>query len=334
MKFDQLHRREFITLLGGAAAASIAWPLAAIAQQSGKLRTIGFLGPNTRSGASDWVAALAQRLRELGWIEGRTVTIEYRWAEGREERLAEIAAEFVRLKVDVIVTSGTPAVMASKQATSVIPIVFATAGDPVGSGLVASLARPGGNVTGLATLVADLAGKRLELLREIVPGLGRLAIMGNASNPFTVLELDEVQAAAGTLGLEVVTLEIRRAQDIAPAFEALKSRADALYVCTDALANTNRIRISTSALGVRLPTMHGSRDYVEAGGLMSYGPNYPDLFRRSADYVDKILHGAKPGDIPVEQPTKYELVVNLITAQALDLTLPPILLARAEEVIE
>ena len=329
-----MKRREFITLIGGAAAASIAWPLAAIAQQSGKLRTIGFLGPNTRSGASDWVAALAQRLRELGWIEGRTVTIEYRWAEGREERLAEIAAEFVRLKVDVIVTSGTPAVMASKQATSVIPIVFATAGDPVGSGLVASLARPGGNVTGLATLVADLAGKRLELLREIVPGLGRLAIMGNASNPFTVLELDEVQAAAGTLGLEVVTLEIRRAQDIAPAFEALKSRVDALYVCTDALANTNRIRISTSALGVRLPTMHGSRDYVEAGGLMSYGPNYPDLFRRSADYVDKILHGAKPGDIPVEQPTKYELVLNLTTAKALGLTVPLPLLARADEVIE
>ena len=331
---SNMRRRDFITLLGGAAATSIAWPLAAIAQQSGKLRTIGFLGPNTRSGASDWVAALAQRLRELGWIEGRTVTIEYRWAEGREERLAEIAAEFVRLKVDVIVTSGTPAVMASKQATSVIPIVFATAGDPVGSGLVASLARPGGNVTGLATLVADLAGKRLELLREIVPGLGRLAIMGNASNPFTVLELDEVQAAAGTLGLEVVTLEIRRAQDIAPAFEALKSRADALYVCTDALANTNRIRISTSALGVRLPTMHGSRDYVEAGGLMSYGPNYPDLFRRSADYVDKILHGAKPGDIPVEQPTKYELVLNLTTAKALGLTVPPSLLARADEVIE
>ena len=329
-----MRRREFITLLGGAAAASIAWPLAAIAQQSGKLRTIGFLGPNTRSGASDWVAALAQRLRELGWIEGRTVTIEYRWAEGREERLAEIAAEFVRLKVDVIVTSGTPAVMASKQATSVIPIVFATAGDPVGSGLVASLARPGGNVTGLATLVADLAGKRLELLREIVPGLGRLAIMGNASNPFTVLELDEVQAAAGTLGLEVVTLEIRRAQDIARAFEALKSRADALYVCTDALANTNRIRISTSALGVRLPTMHGSRDYVEAGGLMSYGPNVPDQWRRAAEYVDKILHGAKPGDIPVEQPTKYELVLNLTTAKALGLDVPPMLLARADEVIE
>jgi ABC-type uncharacterized transport system substrate-binding protein len=213
--------------------------------------------------------------------------------------------------------------------------VFATAGDPVGSGLVASLAHPGGNVTGLATLAADLAGKRLELLREVVPGLRRLAIMGNVGNPFTVLELGEVQAAADTLGLEVDTLEIRRAEDIAPAFESLKGRrADALYVCTDALANTNRIRINTLALGARLPTMHGSRDFVEAGGLISYGPNFPDLFRHAADYVDKILHGAKPSDIPVEQPTKFDLVVSLITATALGLTLPPTLLARADEVIE
>jgi putative tryptophan/tyrosine transport system substrate-binding protein len=267
-------------------------------------------------------------------IEGRTVAIEYRWAEGRNERLAEIAAEFVRLKVDIIVTSGTPQVVAAKQATSVIPIVFAAAGDPVASGLVASLARPGGNATGLSSLVADLAGKRLELLREVVPALRRLAIMGNVGNPLTVLELGEVQAAAGTLGLEVHTLEIRQAQDITPAFEALKGRADALYVCIDALVNANRIRINTSALGARLPTMHGSRDYVEAGGLMSYGPNYPDLFRRSADYVDKILHGAKPGDIPVEQPTKFDLLVNLTTARALGLDLPPTLLARADEVIE
>jgi ABC-type uncharacterized transport system substrate-binding protein len=327
-----MRRRDFITLLGGTAAA---WPLAARAQQPGKLSTIGFLGPNTRSAASEWVAALVQRLRELGWIEGRTIAIEYRWAEGRAERFAQIAAEFVRRKVDVIVTSGTQAVIAAKQATSIIPIVFATAGDPVGSGLVASLAHPGGNVTGLATLAADLAGKRLELLREVIPGLRRLAIMGNVGNPFTVLELGEVQAAADTLGLEVDTLEIRRAEDIPPAFEALKGRrADALYVCTDALANTNRIRINTLALGARLPTMHGSRDYVEAGGLISYGPNFPDLFRHAADYVDKILHGSKPSDIPVEQPTKFDLVVSLITATALGLTLPPTLLARADEVIE
>jgi len=324
-------RREFITLLGAAAAA---WPFAARAQQAGKLPTIGFLGPNTRSAASEWVVALAQRLRELGWMEGRTITIEYRWAEGREERFPEIAAEFVRLKVELIVTSGTPAVMASKKATSVIPIVFATAGDPVGSGLVASLARPGGNVTGLATLANELAGKRLELLREVVPGLRRLAIMGNVGNPFTVLELGDVQAAAHTLGLEVVMLEIRRAQDLAPAFHALKSRADALYVCTDALANTNRIRINIAAVGERLPTMHGSRDYVEAGGLMSYGPNFPDLFRRAGDLVDKILRGAKPADLPVEQPTKFDLVVNLTTAKALGIDVHASLLARADEVIE
>ena len=326
-----MKRREFITLLGGAVAA---WPLAARAQQPGRLRTIGFLGPNTHSAASEWVAALVKRLRELGWTEGRTITIEYRWAEGREERFAEIAAELVRLKADVIVTSGTQAVMASKNATSVIPIVFATAGDPVGSGLVASLARPGGNVTGLATLANELAGKRLELLREVVPSLRRLAIMGNVGNPYIMLELDEVRAAARMLGLEAITLEIRRAQDLASAFEALKSGADALYVCTDALVNTHRIRINIAALGERLPTMHGSRDFVEAGGLMSYGPNFPDMFRRTADYVDKILRGAKPGDLPVEQPTKFDLVVNLTTAKALRLEIPPTLLTRADEVLE
>src|SRR5262249_51164041 len=190
-------------------------------------------------------------------------------------------------------------------------------GDPVGSGLAASLARPGGNATGLSTQHAELASKRLELLREVVPRLGRLAIMGNVGNPITVLELGEVQAAAGTLGLEVATLKIREAQDIASAFETLKGRADALYVCIDALTATNRIRINSLALGARLPTMHGTRDYVEAGGLMSYGANFPDLFRRAAEYVDKILRGAKPGDIPVEQPTKFDLVINLTTAKAL-----------------
>jgi putative tryptophan/tyrosine transport system substrate-binding protein len=271
---------------------------------------------------------------ELGWIEGRTVAIEYRWAEGRDERLAEIAAEFVRLKVDIIVTSGTSQVLVAKQATSVIPIVFATAGDPVGNNLVASLARPGGNATGLSNQMTDIVGKKLELLREVVHGLGRLAIMANVGNPTVVLEMGEVQAAAATLGLEVHTLEIRQAQDITPAFEALKGRADALYVCIDALVNANRIRINTSALGARLPTMHGSRDYVEAGGLISYGPNTPNQFRRAADYVDKILHGAKPGDIPVEQPTKFDLVINLTTAKALGITVPPSLLARADEVIE
>jgi putative ABC transport system substrate-binding protein len=326
-----MRRREFIALFGGTAAT---WPLAARGQQPAKLPTIGFLGQSTRSAASEWVAAFVQRLRELGWIENRTVAIDYRWAEGRDEQFADIAAEFVRLKVDVIVTSGTPQVLAAKQATSAIPIVFATAGDPVALGLIASLARPGGNVTGLATLSADLAGKRLDLLREVVPGLRRLAILVNVGNPATVLELGEVQAAAGTLGLELVTLEIRHAQDIVPAFEALKGRSEAIYVCTDALINTNRIRITILAVGARLPTMHGSRDYVEAGGLMSYGVNFPDRFRRAADYVDKILRGTKPGNIPVEQPTKFDLIINLTTAKVLGLAIPESFLLRANELIE
>ena len=324
-------RRELLAALGGAAAA---WPLAARAQQSGKLQTIGFMGQSTRSAASEWVAPFVQRLRELGRIEGRTVTIEYRWAEGREERIAQIAAEFVRLKVDIVVTSGTPEVLAAKQATSVIPIVFATAGDPVANGLIDSLARPGGNVTGLSLQSNDIAGKRLGLLREVVPGLGRLAILANVSNPFSVLELGETRAAARMLGLEADSLEIRQGEDIATAFEAVKGRAEAVYVCTDGLVNANRIRINTLALAARLPTMHGYRDYVEAGGLMSHGANLPDLFRRSADYVDKILRGAKAGDIPVEQPTKFDFIVNLTTAKALGITVPLTLQASANEVIE
>jgi putative tryptophan/tyrosine transport system substrate-binding protein len=326
-----IRRREFITLLGGAAAV---WPVAARAQQAAKLPTIGFLGATTPSAQSQWTAAFVERLRELGWIEGRNVAIEYRWMEGRNERVAEIAAEFVQLRVDAIVVQGTAAVVGAKQATSVIPIVFALAGDPVGSGLVASLARPGGNVTGLSGQQADIAAKRLELLREVVPSLHRLAIVANVGNPYAILELGEIQGGARALGLEAATFGIRRAEDVAPAFRALKGRADALYVINDPLVNTNRVRIIISALGARLPTMHGSREHVEAGGLMSFGPNYPDLFRRTADYVNKILRGAKPGDIPVEQPTKFDLVVNVLTAAALGITLPPTLLATADEVIE
>jgi putative ABC transport system substrate-binding protein len=327
-----IRRREFIALLGSTAAT---WPSAARAQQPAKLPFIGFMGQTTRSVAGEWTAAFVQRLRELGWIDGHNVAIEYRWGEGRDERFAEIAAEFVRLKVDVIVTSGTSQVLAAKRVTSVIPIVFATAGDPVGTGLVTSLARPGGNVTGLSNQMLDLEGKQLELLREVVPNLRRLAIIGNVDNPANVIVIGEVQAAARMLGLEVVTLEIRRAEDIALAFEALvEGRAQALYVSPDALVITNRARIHTLAMAMRLPTMYGSRDYVEAGGLMSYGPNYPNLFRRAAEYVDKILRGAKPGDIPVEQPTKFELVINLTTAKALGLDVPERLLALADDVIE
>jgi putative ABC transport system substrate-binding protein len=325
-----MRRREVITLLGGA----VAWPVTARGQQPGKLPTIGYLGQSTASAESNRVAVFVQRLRELGWTEGRTAAIEYRWGEGRNERFAELAAEFVRLKVDVIVTAGSASATAVKQATSVIPIVFTAMGDPVGTGLIGGLARPGGNVTGLSTLATDLVGKRLELLREVVPRLSRLAVITNAGNPQTVLEMREVQTSAHTLGLEVVTPEIRAAEDIAPAFEAFEGRAEALLVVFDALVSTNRIRISTLALGARLPTMHGTRDNVEVGGLMSYGPNLPDLWRRAGDYVDKILRGTRPADIPVEQPTKFEVVGNLITARALRLAVPPSLLARADEVIE
>jgi ABC-type uncharacterized transport system substrate-binding protein len=324
-----MRRRDFMTLLGGAAA----WPITARAQQTG-MPVIGLLGSSTPLAMSQWVAAFVQRLRDLGWTEGRTVVIEYRWAEGRSSRAAEIAAEFVRLKVDVIVTYSTSPVLAAKQATSVIPIVFAAANDPVGADLVASLARPGGNVTGLSVQQAEVAGKKLELLREVVPGLRHLAIMANTGNPGSMLEMGEAQAAARTLGLEAITVEIRRAEDIAPGFDALKGRAEALYVCTDPLVVTNRARIHTLAMGARLPTIYNSREYVEAGGLLSYGPNWPHMWNRAAGMVDKILRGAKPGDIPVEQPTKFDLVINLTTAKVLGLEIPPTLLARADEVIE
>jgi putative ABC transport system substrate-binding protein len=323
-----MKRREFITLLGSAAAE---WPLAARAQQ--KLPTIGYLGTAAAAAWAPWTAAFVQRLHELGWTDGRTVEIQYRWAEGRAERWAEIAAEFVRLKVDVIVTGGNAAV-AAKQASCAVPIVFALVDDPVGLGLIASLARPGGNVTGLSIQNPDLAGKRVELLREVVPGLRRLAIMANVELPSAASEMREVQTAARTLGLDAATFPIRRAEDIAPAFEALKGSADALYVVGDGLVITHRVRINTLALIARLPTIYPVREYVDAGGLMSYGPNFPNQFRRAADYVDKILRGAKPGEIPVEQPTKFDLVINLTTAKALGLTIPESFLLRADEVIE
>jgi len=325
---SSMKRREFILAFGGAAAA---WPLAARAQQTPPM--IGFLWPASASAMSAWTAAFVQRLRELGWIEGRTIRIEYRWGDGRADRLPGIAAEFVRLKVYVIVTTGTP-VPILKEATSTIPIVFTIANDPVGAGLVGSLSRPGGNATGLSQLAADLGGKRVELLREVIPDLRRLAILSNVGNAATASEMIQVAQSARTLGLEVVNSEIRRSEDITPAIEALKGRADAIYVQADRLMNTNRVRISTLALGARRPTLGGIREYVEAGGLMSYGPNFPDLFRRAAEYVDKILRGAKPDDLPVEQPTKFDLVVSLTTAKVLGLNVPEAFLVRADEVIE
>jgi putative ABC transport system substrate-binding protein len=279
------------------------------------------------------VVAFVQRLRDLGWTEGRNVAIEFRWAEGRTERFTEIATEFVRLKVDVIVTAGG-AVLATKQVTSAIPIVFALALDPVGGGMVTSLARPGGNVTGLSLQSTDLASKRLELLREAIPGVRRLAVLANAGYPAAAVEIGEIQAAARKFGFEVAIPEIRRGEDIAPAFETLKGQTQALYVAPDPLTFTHRVQINSLALGARLAVISFAREYVEAGALMSYGPNYVDLFRKAAEYVDKILRGAKPGDLPVQQPTKFELVVNLTTAKVLGLTLPETLLSRADEVIE
>ena len=307
-------------------------PLAA--QQSAKLPTIGFLGPNSSSIDNPRVGALVQRLRELGWTEGRNVAIEYRCAEGRTEHLAEFAAEFVRLNVDVIVTSGTPPVIAAKRATSVIPIVFAAVGDPVGAGLVASLARPSGNVTGNSLQATDLAGKRLELLREAVPGLRSLAVMANVDSPPAMVEMREAQAASRLLGIEVITSEIRHPEDIEPAFEAFKGRAEGLYVGLDPLVTTNRARIAASALAARLPTIFNVREFVEAGGLMSYGPSFLALYRRTGDLVDKILRGAKPADLPVEQPTEFDLTLNLKTAKALGLIVAQSILVRANEVIE
>jgi putative ABC transport system substrate-binding protein len=323
-----MKRREFIAALGGAAV----WPAAARAQPA-KLPTVGFLIPGTpASSFGPRVAACTQRLRELGWIEGRTIAIEYRWTE--PQRFDEIANEFVRLKVDIIFTAGTPPAIAAQKATSKIPIVFVAAGDPVGTGLVASLARPGGNITGWSNQTRDLAGKRLELLREIVPDLRKLAILVRTENVSAVSETREVRAAAETIGIQVVPLEIRGANDIAPALDALKARADALYVVVDSLVTVHAVRINAIALGASVPTMHGARELVAAGGLMSYGADFPDLWRRSAEHIDKILRGAKPADIPVEQPIKFELIINLTTAKALGLAVPPTLLARADEVIE
>jgi putative tryptophan/tyrosine transport system substrate-binding protein len=326
-----MDRRRF--LLTSLAATFMA-PLAAQAKQPGKVPIIGLMGSGTAAGQKAWTTAFVERLRELGWGEGRTLAIQYRWAEGRGARFAEIAAEFVRLRVDVIVTHNTPPTVAAKKATSTIPIVFATAGDPVGSGIVSSLARPGGNVTGLSSQAPDAAGKRLELLREVVPGLRRLAVLADVGNPYALVDAAEVEKAARPLGLEVMRAEMRVAEDIEPAFEAFKGRAQALYVIAVPLLFVNRVRINKLALAARLPTSHAVQEYVEAGGLMSYGPNWPDMWSRAADLVDKVLRGTKPADIPVQQPGRFDLIINLQTAKALGLTIPPSLLARADQVIE
>jgi putative ABC transport system substrate-binding protein len=325
-----MRRREFITLLGGAAV----WPLPASAQQGPNLPTIGFLGAGSPDTAGPWVVVFAQRLRELGWIEGRTINIDLRWAQGRKDRSAEIAAEFVRMKVDVIVTYSAEHALIAKQTTAAVPIVATLLPDPRAAGLT-SIAHPGGNFTGISSQNVDLTGKRFELLHEVVPDLRRLAILFNGNNPASPLELDVIRSVGRSLGVEVLTSELRSGEDIASAFAAMKgAQPDALYVIGDPLVFANRTRINTLAVAARLATIYATREFVEAGGLMSYGPNYPALFRRAAEYVDKILRGAKPGDLPVEQPKQYDLVVNLITAKALGLIIPESFLWRVDEVIE
>jgi putative tryptophan/tyrosine transport system substrate-binding protein len=325
-----MRRREF---LAGLSVATV-WAAAARAEQAKKMPTIGFLGAATPEAWSRWRKAFVQRLGELGWIEGKTVAIEYRWAEGRTERYADIASEFVRANVDVIFTVGSAAQKAM-QTTSVIPIVFAIAPDPVGTGLVASLSRPGGNVTGVSSQAADLAAKRLEILREVLPELRKVVVLFDANNPVLIIEFHDVQTTAGRLGLDVVTIGIRQADDLRPGtFEAAVGRSSALYAVSDPFILANRARVMVLANGARLPSIHAFREYVEAGGLMSYGPNYASLFARAGDFVDKILRGTKAGDLPVEQPTKFELAINLNTARVLGITIPPTILARADEVIE
>jgi putative tryptophan/tyrosine transport system substrate-binding protein len=323
-----MRRREFIRLLGSTAV----WPIAAHAQQGGK-KVVGRFGAGSATAPLNEVTTEA--LRELGWVEGENVVYERRFAEDRVERLPELAADLVRLKVDVIVAGGTLAPLAAKRATSTIPIVMNSCGDPLGTGLVASLARPGGNVTGMSLMVPELAGKRLELLREILPKLARVAVLWDAANPYTTIGFKETQSGARTLGVEVQSLEVRSPDDFDRAFEAARQQhPDALVTVDDPLTLDHVKLITDFTAGQRLSSVHELKEFAAAGGLVSYGTNLADVIRRAAGYVDKILKGAKPADLPVQQPTKFELVINLKTAKALGLTVPPSLLARADEVVE
>jgi putative ABC transport system substrate-binding protein len=325
-----MRRREFIALLGSSVAG---WPRAARAQQGEKRYTIGILSAGSEPTALN--AAFLNALRELGWVEGKNVVFEHRYAENRLERLPELAADLVQLNVDLIAAAGTLAPLAAKLATPTIPIVMTAAGDPLGSGLVASLARPGGNITGMSLMAPDLGGKRLELLKEVLPRLSRVAVLWNAANPYSALVFKETQAGGQTLGIEVQSLEVRDPDDFDATFEvARRQLPEALITIEDPLTVGHRKRIADFAIGQQLPSLHGVREFAAAGGLMSYGASLADLYRRAAGYADKILRGAKPADLPVQQPTKFEFVVNLKTARMLGLRIPDKLVALADEVIE
>jgi putative ABC transport system substrate-binding protein len=324
-----MRRREFLAGVGTAA-----WPFVAWAQQPRKLRVVGYLGSGAAVVQRPFASAFAQRMRELGWIEGQTLAIEYRWGEGREQRFDSYAAEFVKLGVDAIVTSGSAPVLAAKRATTTIPIVFAANADPVGSGLVESFSRPGGNITGVSAQSGEAPGREIEFLHQLVPGLRRLAIIANAGSPGSMFEMKAAETAAHALGLEAATFPLQGPNDLATAFYKIAGHVDAIYAVPDPLVSTVRLQLIAMALQARLPSTFGSRDYVESGGLMCYGANIANNFARAGDFVDKILRGAKPADLPVEQPTKLEFVINRRTAKNLGLTVPPNLIALADEVIE
>jgi putative tryptophan/tyrosine transport system substrate-binding protein len=324
-----------VGLIAVCALSLLAVPLAAEAQRGGQIPRIGLLSSFSPSDAARWHDAFRQGLRDLRWVEGKNISIEYRYAEGRSDRLPDLAADLVRLKVDIIVAGFGNDALAAKRATRTIPIVVASTGDPVTTGLVESLARPGGNVTGLSTMSPDLGGKRLALLKEILPKLSSLAVLWNPQSPGSALNWKDLQVPAGELGIHLHPLEVRSSDDFGQAFEeAIRARAGALIFAPDPLFGRNIRRIIDFAAEKRLPTFFHVREFADAGGLASYGPDRSDLFRRAASYVDKILKGAKPADLPVEQPAKFELVINNRTAKALGLTIPQALLLRADDVIE
>jgi len=326
-------RREF--LLAAAAWPALAWTGSVRAQAPAKVRRIGFLSPFSPSNAELWHQAFRQGLHDLGWVEGKNISIEYRYAEARSDRLPELAADLVRLNVDIIVTSVSPDAVAAKNATKAIPIVMAAPGDPVALGLVESLARPGGNITGLSQISPELVGKRLELLKGLVPKLSRVAVLWNPPSKISAISWKEIQLPARELGLQLHSMEVRSASDFDKAFEdATRARAGALAVMPDPLFGGNLKRIADLAAKNRLPSIYHISEFADSGGLVTYGPDRSDMFRRAATYVDKILKGAKPGDLPIEQPTKFELVVNMKTAKALGIEIPQSVLVRADRVIE
>jgi len=327
-----MRRREFIKAMAGSA---VAWPLTARAQQAGKIWRIGMLETTSATLNAANVEAFRSALQRLGYIEGQNLVIDYRSADGRSERLPALAAELIRVKSDIIVTRGTPSALAVKNATTTIPIVMAAIGEPVETGLVASLPRPGGNITGLSAFVTELAAKRIEMLKELAPQIARVGLIDNMSNRSVPPQWDETKFAAQALRIEAHLFDVRKPEDIARAFDAaLEKRVDALTVGNDTVVIASRSQVAVLAARHRLPAIYATREFVDAGGLLSYAAHYPDLYRRAAAYVDKIFKGAKPADLPVEQPTKFELVINLKTARGLGLTVPPMLLARADEVIE